>query len=122
MPMEPYESIFQQFPPATPDEWKDKIIQELKGEPFQKLIQHTKEGIEILPFYTKEDNQKYQLDIPAKNTKGWLITEKIQVNEIETSNQLALEALKMGANTNSSVTGPFCGTIIFFKQLSFTID
>ena len=84
MPLDTYESIFQQFPTVSADEWKNKIIKDLKGEAFDKLIWHTKEDIEVLPFYTKEDNLNYQLNIPEKQTNGWQIKERIFVGEIFT--------------------------------------
>ena len=59
MSLDSYESIFQQFPSVSAEEWRNKIIKDLKGESFDKLIWHTKEDIEVLPFYTKEDNEKY---------------------------------------------------------------
>ncbi|MFN8295848.1 MAG: methylmalonyl-CoA mutase family protein [Chitinophagales bacterium] len=97
MPLDTYESTFQQFSETTSEDWKNKIIKDLKGEAFDKLIWHTKEGIEILPFYTKADNKKYQLTIPAKQTTSWIITEKIIVDNFEEANKQALSALEYGA-------------------------
>ena len=97
MSLDSFESIFQQFPSVSADEWKNKIIKDLKGEAFDKLIWHTKEGIEVLPFYTKEDNLNYQLQIPEKQTIGWQITESIIVEDILTANSEALDALQNGA-------------------------
>lgn len=98
MALETYDSIFQQFPSVSPVEWKAIIIKDLKGASFDNLIYHSKEGIEILPFYTKEDNKKFQLKIPDKLTNAWGIAEKIIVDEIELANQQALLALEMGSN------------------------
>lgn len=97
MPLGDYENIFLQFPPSSPDAWKSKIISDLKGESPDKISSHTKEGIDILPFYTKEDNKKYRLDIPQKKNSSWLITERITVNDISSANREALLALEMGA-------------------------
>lgn len=97
MPLDTYESIFHQFAETTSEDWKNKIIKDLKGEAFDKLIWHTKEGIEVLPFYTKDDNIKYQLTIPAKQTASWIITEKIIVDNFEEANKQALSALEYGA-------------------------
>ncbi len=97
MSLDSYESIYQQFSSVSAEEWKAKIIKDLKADAFDKLIWHTKEGIEVLPFYTKEDNQNYQLQIPEKQTKGWQITERIIVDDILTANKEALHALENGA-------------------------
>jgi len=97
MSLDTFDSIFQQFPATTPEDWKNKIIKDLKGDEFEKLIWHSKEDIEVLPFYTKEDHQKYQLNIPEKQTKHWLITERIIVDSILAANKNALFALQSGA-------------------------
>lgn len=99
MSLEAYDTIFQQFPEISPEEWKQKIIKDLKGDEFDKLIWHSKEEIEVLPFYTKEDNQKYQLSIPEKESKSWLITEKIIVDDVVLSNKNALTCLQQGADS-----------------------
>lgn len=97
MSLDTFDSIFQQFPATTPEDWKNKIIKDLKGDAFEKLIWHSKEGIEVLPFYTKEDNQKYQLNIPEKPTNSWLISERIIVDNVLLANKDALSALQGGA-------------------------
>ena len=98
MSLASYESIFEQFSATSAEEWKNKIIKDLKGDKFDKLIWHSKEDIEVLPFYTKEDNQKYRLNIPEKQTYNWLITERIIVDEISSANRKALFSLQCGAN------------------------
>ncbi len=110
MHLDSYDSIFQQFSTASADEWKIKIIKDLKDEAFDKLIWHTNEDIDVLPFYTKEDNQKYQLNIPEKQTIGWLITERIIVADILTANKEALHALEYGASS----------LVFDLKQMSFS--
>jgi len=97
MALDTYESIFQSFPPATAQDWKNKIIKDLKGEPYDKLICHTNENIEVLPFYTKESIEGMQLQIPVKASKGWQIAERIIVHEFDTANKSALESLHAGA-------------------------
>ena len=99
MSLDAFDTIFQQFPPTSSLEWKNKIIKDLKGDEFEKLIWHSKENIDVLPFYTKEDNEKYQLNIPKKQSDTYLITERIVVNDIVSANQEALFSLQGGANS-----------------------
>lgn len=99
MALDSYDSIFQQFAAVSADEWKNKIIKDLKGEPFDKLSRHTKEDIEVLPFYTKEDNRKYRLLIPEKQAENWQITERIYVKDVAEANKTALNALQNGATS-----------------------
>ncbi len=97
MPLDSYENIFEQFPAISAEEWKQKIIHDLKGEPIEKLTGHI-DGIDVLPFYTKEDTAKYSLNIPPKSNTGWQIAERIKVDSITDANREALDALQMGAN------------------------
>ena len=99
MSIEKLESIYQQFQGNTAEEWKQKIIQELKGESFEQLTWHSSEGIDVLPFYTKEDNLNYQLSIPKRNSNSWQIVERIIVDDIKDANKQALEALQYGATS-----------------------
>ena len=48
------------FPLSSPEEWKEKILKELKGEPFEKLISQTADGHDLLPFYTAKDRKGLQ--------------------------------------------------------------
>lgn len=98
MSLDVFDTIFEQFPAATPEQWKAKIIKDLKGVSFDNLIWHTQEDIEVLPFYTKEDNAKYQLNIPEKQSNIWQITERIIVEDVLSANKNALLALENGAN------------------------
>jgi len=48
--------LFDEFPPVTAEEWKDRIIKDLKGADYnEKLLWNTDEGFSIEPFYTAED-------------------------------------------------------------------
>lgn len=98
MTLDAYDTIFENFKAATASDWKNKIIKDLKDVPFDNLIVHTNEGFDILPFYTKEDNQKYQLAIPAKTTTAWQIAERIIVHDVKVSNAESLLSLQNGAN------------------------
>ncbi|MBI9073216.1 MAG: acyl-CoA mutase large subunit family protein [Melioribacteraceae bacterium] len=57
------------FTPPTYDEWKEKVIADLKGAPFdKKLLTKTYEGITLQPIYTQNDIK----DIPhLQNTPGF---------------------------------------------------
>lgn len=49
------ESLFHEFPEVSPKQWKLKIQYDLKGAEYTTLLHKTPEGIDIKPFYTKED-------------------------------------------------------------------
>ncbi|NTW00630.1 MAG: methylmalonyl-CoA mutase [Oscillochloris sp.] len=49
-------SLFDDFPPASPEAWRRATEQALKGVPFeQKLVTRTYEGIKLQPIYTQAD-------------------------------------------------------------------
>ena len=46
------------FPTPTYEQWKEKVIADLKGKPFEKLQTKTIEGVVLQPIYTKADLDK----------------------------------------------------------------
>ena len=90
--------ITTQFNSVTADDWREKISKDLKGAPFEKLISHTEDEIEILPFYTAATTKDFRLLIPKKQTENWFVTEKIIVNDFIAANKNSLHALQNGAN------------------------
>ncbi|MDJ1479224.1 methylmalonyl-CoA mutase family protein [Cytophagaceae bacterium YF14B1] len=78
---------FDDFAGITQEEWKQLILKTIKAETqeeklhfyAQKLIQHPEPGIEIQPFYTKEDltgleylQGFHQLWAQTRQTTGWI--------------------------------------------------
>jgi len=85
--------LFEDFTEVSEKEWKQKIQVDLKGAPYESLIFHTEEGIDVKPFYHQESFTKSYA--PA-NPANWDITEQFVVNKETTSQQL-LESLQKGA-------------------------
>lgn len=105
------EKLLNEFPPVSEKEWKEKVVNDLKGKEFGKLIWHTYENIDVEPFYTEQDltglkNQTASL--PGKfpflrgassETNDWKINQEINQRDIGHSNQLALNSLNGGAQS-----------------------
>lgn len=90
-------SLFQEFEKITAKQWKQKIQYELKGEDYnEKLITQTLHGINIKPFYHRDETPE-QVNIPFP--LNWNIIEKIYVASEEKSNRKATGALKKGAES-----------------------
>ncbi|VAX27233.1 Methylmalonyl-CoA mutase small subunit, MutA [hydrothermal vent metagenome] len=53
-------TLLDDFTPPTYDEWKEKVLADLKGKPFEKLQTKIIEGITLQPIYTKNDLQKLE--------------------------------------------------------------
>ena len=48
--------LFDDFPPVASDDWKEKIIADLKGADYnKKLVWRTEEGFDVQPYYRQED-------------------------------------------------------------------
>ncbi|TGK83131.1 methylmalonyl-CoA mutase [Leptospira noumeaensis] len=69
------EFLFSDFAEVSTEDWKNQILKDLKGNPWDKVTWETEEGFKIEPFYRKEDIT----DLPRvyKRTNGWLVTETI---------------------------------------------
>jgi methylmalonyl-CoA mutase len=93
------DNLLADFPAVSPADWKQKIIEELKGKPFADLIWHTQAGFDVHPFYTEQSIQKIKPDIPRKQKPGWEIRQDFVVKDIGESNKLALDALASGAES-----------------------
>lgn len=63
-----FKSIFNDFKAQSAEQWKAKLICDLKNKNYQDLVSYTEDLIEILPFFTEEDNHKYQLEIPKQHS------------------------------------------------------
>lgn len=87
--------LFTEFDPATPQQWKDQLVKDLKGLDPAQLTWHTDNGFDVKPFYTRED-----LASPAKplfEHSDWQIGEFILVTDEPTANKEAMDALNGGA-------------------------
>lgn len=104
--------LFSEFPIVSSEEWEEKIHSELKGVPFDKLITKTIEGIDIKPFYHKNDikDLKYLASLPDEfpynrsskiQLNDWEIQQDIKVTNYSEANKKALNALNKGASAIS---------------------
>ena len=102
--------LFASFQSVSSNEWKEKMLQDLKGLPFEKLVWKTNEGIEVKPFYTDEDlkNLAYLDTVPGefpfvrgndKYSNNWEIRQDILVKNVSEANATALQALNWGATS-----------------------
>jgi len=105
------QNLFNEFPPVSTEEWKNKIINDLKGADYdKKLIWRNAEQFDVEPFYRSEDIEKNEFlnicpgDFPflrGKQIKGnnWLIRQDIVVNNIEKANAKALDIRLKGVDS-----------------------
>lgn len=101
------EKLFKEFPAVTAEEWKNKIVEDLKGADYnKKMIWKTSEGFDVHPFYRKEDIKSSAATLPGEfpYTRGnknagnnWLIRVNIKADEAQAANEKAKKMIKDGA-------------------------
>lgn len=97
-------NLFDEFRPISKEEWKQKVVKDLKGKDFEQLMWHT-EGLNIAPFYTHEDltsipsgNIRLLNDNEYETGRIWQNLEKVTISNAQQANLEALEVLNQGAD------------------------
>ena len=96
------ESVVNGFDSTSHEEWKEKIISDLKGKSFEDtLIWEDESGIEHQPFYTKEstDSRKELIQSIQAAQKKSVRWETVQVLNAESEN--IEEQIKTSSNNGS---------------------
>ncbi len=103
-------SLLDDFPIPAIEEWKEKVTNDLKGLPNEKLKTKTIEEIELKPIYTKDDLQDLQLkdQFPASNNNirgslasgyikdSWLVSQNMSYGDPEEFNSALKNDLDRG--------------------------
>ena len=83
------------FAPATEADWRKLVDGVLKGQPFEKLVGKTYDGIAIAPIYPRAQNT------PAIATRSegapWQVMQRIDHPDAKQANKQALHDLENGA-------------------------
>lgn len=90
------QKLFTEFTSTTAAQWKEQLVKDLKGINYNTLVWKTNSGIDVQPFYTKENLTSNPAPIFAKN--DWAICENIFVSDTKAANIQALNALQNGAS------------------------
>ncbi|MCL2027165.1 MAG: methylmalonyl-CoA mutase family protein [Bacteroidales bacterium] len=105
------EKLFAEFPPITTQQWEDAIVKDLKGADYEKkLVWKTPEGFKVKPYYREEDlkNLTYVQVNPAEfpfvrgnsdQNNDWEIRQDIGQNALPKINEMAVDAVKRGAQS-----------------------
>lgn len=89
-------TLFEEFAPVSAKAFKQKIQFDLDGAEYNKtLVWHSPEGIDVKPFYHREETTT--LDVPGF-PKSWKIGEEIYISSIEKTvenlNELAISGVE----------------------------
>lgn len=104
------EKLFDQFPPVTTEQWRNKVEADLKGVPFEKkLVWRTNEGFNVQPMYRAEDiaDMKTTDSLPGefpyirgtRTDNEWLTRQEIIAQSLEEANEKAIDAISKGVNS-----------------------
>ncbi len=104
--------FIEDFPPQSYEEWKNKVLADLKGKPFEKLITKTYEGVDIQPLYVFDEVKEKLARLPlpgeenfirgtkaAGNVSGRILAQTVYAETPEEFNRELLADLKMGLNS-----------------------
>ena len=104
------EKLFSEFPATSTEQWKEKIVADLKGADFEKkLVWKTNEGFSVQPFYRAEDIEGLKITETApatfpylrgtKKDNDWLVRQDIVVENSAEANKKALDILNKGVTS-----------------------
>ncbi len=104
------EKLFDQFPSISTQEWKDKVVADLKGADFdKKLVWRTNEGFNVNPMYRAEDTAnlnttdslpgEYPYIRGTRTDNNWLVRQEIKVTDVKEANAKALDILQKGVDS-----------------------
>lgn len=102
--------LFEEFPATSTQAWEAQLTKDLKGDDYVKrLFSNTREGIQVKPFYRKEDLKTSQLadTIPGtfpflrghKPDNSWRIRQDIIVDNIVNANRKAINLSSKGVDS-----------------------
>ena len=75
------ESLFKDFNDVSAKEWKQKIQYDLKGADYNDtLVWKSPEGINVKPFYHRDDFEKPFSEIPGQ-PQSWRVAQEIFIDE-----------------------------------------
>lgn len=104
-------SLFDEFQQVTKDDWVRQAIKDLKGKDFEKeLVSKTLDGIQVQPFYAKEDLEGLDLvksyqnqvnpksHVPGLPPRNWSNVFSVSVKDEKSDNREILDALQNGSD------------------------
>lgn len=95
--------LFSEFEPTSTEEWENVLTRDLKGADYKKKLKwESIEGIEVLPFYRKEDlkNLPHLADgVEIETPADWQFCEVIDRADPSDANKAAKQAVENGADS-----------------------
>ena len=113
------EFLFSEFNSVSAKEWKQKIQVDLKGADYNDvLVWHSLEGINVKPFYHRDDFAGDFFPIPGHPTQ-WSIAQEVFIDDEAIANRLILDAIERGALTIIISSEKEFDPLLVFKNFPF---
>src|SRR6266542_4160564 len=98
--MKTTDKLFADFAPVTKEQWKAKIVEDLKGADFdKKLVWKTDDGFSVQPFYTAEDRQAITTTPHNPSlSRAWVNYVEIPAADAAAANARAVKMKEHGAH------------------------
>ncbi len=103
------ERLFSEFSPVSTENWKNKIVEDLKGADYdKKMIWRTQEGFDVNPFYRKEDIPEgcaaaqpgeFPYTRGTKCENNWLVRQDIDMPSAAEANARARKVIGEGVDS-----------------------
>lgn len=103
------ERLFSEFSPVSSENWKNKIVEDLKGADYdKKMIWRTGEGFNVNPFYRKEDLPEgcgtaapgeFPYTRGNSCSNNWLIRQSINIADAAEANAKARKMIEDGVTS-----------------------
>jgi methylmalonyl-CoA mutase len=91
------ESLFSGFPPIGHEQWKSKVLEELKGAEYSKIVWKTPEGFEMEPWHNRHTAAAAP-EVPfGRASNRWKICQQIAVGRLLSDPSLLDDAIAGGA-------------------------
>ena len=91
------DSLFSGFPAVSRAEWKTRAVAELKERPYDSIVWHTPNGVDLEPWHSHEE-QGVLLELPpTKGVNTWKNCHSIIVHYPLSANKAALKCFELDA-------------------------
>ncbi|MBC5773866.1 methylmalonyl-CoA mutase small subunit [Pontibacter sp. KCTC 32443] len=92
------QKLFSEFTPATAADWEERARKDLRDTPLEQLTWHTYEGIDVKPYYTKEDVQQLPALQQKPGTYPYLRGSKTDANTWQN-----IQEIKVDGDSNAAI-------------------
>ncbi len=92
------EPLFSGFPAVEPAAWKSRVLEELKGADYAKIVWKSPEGIAMEPWYNRSNAVPFPAVPTARRSNSWSVCQQVVVANAAQGAEAALSAIAGGAD------------------------